>query len=135
MSAALSPPLAWRGEGTLLVAEDEEPIRLLLVQLLTSLGFQVIEAADGHEALAKLRAHAGAVRLLLLDVTMPGLDGAATLRALRVLAPHLPVILMSGYSEGELGDRFTGADLAGFLHKPFTPEDLAARVRRALAEN
>jgi CheY-like chemotaxis protein len=122
--------VAWQGEGTILVADDESCVREVAVQMLRSLGFGVIEAADGEEALTRVRA-SKEIRLVLLDLTMPRLDGAETFRRLHLLRPDLPVILMSGYSELEATSQLAGKGLAGFLPKPFSLKDLAGRVRAA----
>jgi PAS domain S-box-containing protein len=131
------PALAmrWQGEGIILVADDENHVRDVAERMLKTLGFRVIQAGDGEEALARLRESADEVRLVLLDLTMPKLDGEETFRTLHLLWPGLPVILMSGYSEHEASARFTGKGLAGFLAKPFRLEELTERVRSALETN
>jgi PAS domain S-box-containing protein len=121
-----------RGKGLVLVAEDEEGVRTLARHMLELLGHEVVLAADGDEALARLHERAGKVRLVLLDLTMPRRDGEQTLREVRRHWPDLPVLLMSGYSEAELGGRVAGA-ASGFLQKPFTLQDLAGRVDALLA--
>jgi CheY-like chemotaxis protein len=125
---AQEPP---RG-GTILVVDDEDGVRGLALRLLVALGFHVVEAADGPAALDQLRRHAGRIRLVLLDWTMPGLDGEETLRQLRQVAGDVPVILMSGFGEQEVRERFDGLGLSGFLQKPFTRQDLTERVTAAL---
>ncbi len=72
------------------------------------------------------------MRVVVLDLTMPGLDADETLRALRSVRPNLPVILSSGYSESEASRRFAAGDLAGFLPKPYRPYQLLEKVRQAL---
>jgi PAS domain S-box-containing protein len=124
----------WQGEGTVLVADDESCVRDVAAQMLRMLGFRVIPVADGEMALASIRELAEEIRLVLLDLTMPRLDGAETFRTIRMLRPGLPVILMSGFSEQEASSRFAGKGLAGFLAKPFSLEDLAVRVRAALEQ-
>jgi two-component system cell cycle sensor histidine kinase/response regulator CckA len=79
--------------------------------------------------------HRGQVRLVLLDLTMPRLDGEQTLLEMRRVAPGISVVLMSGYSERELSERFAGKGLAGCLEKPFSREDLRRLLRRVLAED
>ncbi len=131
-----APPAGqtWRGAGTILVVDDESWVRDVVTRLLRSLGFTVIVAADGEEALAKFQETPEDFRLVLLDLTMPRLDGVETFRTLHLLRPNLPVILMSGFSEQEASARFAGKGLAGFLSKPFRLEDLTERVRSALAK-
>jgi CheY-like chemotaxis protein len=129
---ALPSSQSWQGEGTVLVADDEGWVRDVTARLLRSLGFQVLLAQDGEEALTRWQAAADEVRLVLLDLTMPKLDGEETFRVLHLLRPDLPVVLMSGFSEHEAAGRFGGKGLAGFLAKPFRLADLAERVRAAL---
>jgi CheY-like chemotaxis protein len=121
-----------RDRGVVLVAEDEESVRTLIRHMLGLLGYEVVMAADGDEALAVLRMRAGEVRLVLLDLTMPRRDGGQTLRELRQRWPDLPVLLMSSYSEAELGPDVTGA-AGGVLQKPFSLRDLAQRLDALLA--
>ena len=73
------------------------------------------------------------VRLVLLDLTMPGQHGGQVLQELRARGAAMPVVLMSGYSESDVGPHFAGLGLAGFLHKPFVAQDLLRRIRGALA--
>src|SRR5262249_49164558 len=101
-------------------------------RMLASLGFRAVMAADGEEALARYREDPEGVRLVLLDLTMPKLDGEEVFRTLHLLRPSLPVVLMSGYSEQEAAARFVGCGLAGFLAKPFKLDELAQKVGAAL---
>jgi CheY-like chemotaxis protein len=115
--------------SAILVADDEESIRSVLAEIIEGLGYEVVASADGAEVLEQLRHQA--VCLALLDGTLPGLDGDL-LREIRRAAPHLPLVLMSGYGQAELGQR-AAVGVAGFLQKPFGPEDVAAILRSALA--
>ena len=126
--------LTWRGEGTVLVVDDEETIRTLAACMLERLGFQALVAEDGQAALERIRAGDEQIRFLLLDLTMPHMSGDETFRAVRLLRPELPVILMSGYSEQEATARFAGQNLAGFLSKPFTCAQLTDIVRQVLGQ-
>jgi CheY-like chemotaxis protein len=116
---------------TILVAEDEASVRELVRTVLTRLGYRVVVAADGQEALAA--AERERPDLLLSDVIMPNLGGPELARRVRALYPDLPILFMSGYTAGAL-DRHslveTGATL---LNKPFTPAVLASAVQLALA--
>lgn len=126
-------PEGWRGEGTVLVADDEETVRVIAARMLEALGFRVILAADGQEAVGRFRADPGSFRLVLLDLTMPRLGGEEAFRELRRVRPDVRVLLMSGYTEQEVTTRFAGKGLAGFLQKPFQLATLLAKVRQALA--
>jgi PAS domain S-box-containing protein len=123
---------ALRGTGEALVADDEEPVRTVSARILQSLGFEVAAAHDGVEAVELLRANPGRFRVVLLDLTMPRMDGARALREIRLLAPELPIVLMSGYSEQELRHRFSGEERIEFLQKPFTRGDVTQTIRTIL---
>ncbi len=121
-----------RARGTVLVVEDEPAVRALVAGILEEQGLEVVQAADGLEALDGLPHYPPDLCVVLLDLTMPRLGAAEVLRELRQSRPQLPVVLMSGYSEHELGERFAGEKLAGFLQKPFTRAELVEKVRSAL---
>jgi PAS domain S-box-containing protein len=125
-------PPAWRGEGTILVVDDEASIRTGASQFLEHAGFTVLTAADGHEAVAVFREHAETVRAVLLDLAMPNMDGATTACALRQIRPDVRLILSSGYTAEEATRHFTDRDLAGFLQKPYALKALLAAVRVAM---
>lgn len=129
--AGASPPTL--GPGLALVVDDEPLIRRATARLLVGLGFEVAVAADGVEALERFRERAGEVRVVVLDVTMPRLDGWATLEALRALRPGLPVILASGYDEARVMSGDHPERPQAFLQKPFDVADLEATIRAALA--
>jgi PAS domain S-box-containing protein len=125
-------PPAWRGEGTILVVDDEAHVRAVAALALEKTGFTVLTAADGQEAVAVFREHATTVRAVLLDLTMPHMDGAATMNELRQIKPDVRVVLSSGYTEEDATRHFTDRDLTGFLQKPYAFKDLLAAVRRAV---
>ncbi len=122
----------WTAEGTLLVVDDEEGVRIVASDLLRSMGFEVITASDGLEALEIYRLAADSIRGVLMDLTMPHLDGVETFRELRRLDPGCRVVLTSGYNEQEAIQDFLGKGLAGFVQKPFLRVDLQRAIRQAL---
>lgn len=122
----------WRGTGTILVVDDEEPVRMVCAGLVESFGFQTIEAADGREAVDIFAQKPNAIALVLLDLTMPNMDGEEAFRELRRIQPDVRVLLMSGFNEQEVSARFTAPGLGGFLQKPFKPEQLRAKLREIL---
>ncbi|MDF1563742.1 MAG: PAS domain S-box protein [Deltaproteobacteria bacterium] len=135
--AAEAPPSqldldAWRGQGTILVVDDEPTIRSISRIGLEMKGFEVLLAEDGHRAIDVYEANADAIVLVVLDMTMPRMDGPETHRQFLARGLKVPVILASGYSEAEATERFSAAGLAGFLPKPFAPAELVAQVRKAL---
>jgi PAS domain S-box-containing protein len=121
---------AYTGSGAVLVVDDEEQVRQIASDMLRSLGFEPVLAVDGQDALNKVVP--GRFRAVVLDLTMPRLDGAQTLALLRQKDERVPVVLMSGYTEGELNERFVGQGLAAFLQKPFTSEGMARALHKAL---
>jgi len=131
--AAAGAPL-WRGEGHVLVVDDEESVRAMLVRALRLFGFTADQAEGGHAALERMRAAAEPYRCVLLDLTMPHMDGEETFRVLRQQYPDLPVLLMSGFNEKDAVSRFGGKGLAGFLQKPFEIENLRRRLMEILAK-
>jgi len=122
----------WRGHGCVLVVDDEQAVRQLARRMLERAGFDVLLASDGREALDVFRAHRTRISLVLLDLTMPSMDGEMTLRALRELDTAVPVLLSSGFSESEMAVRLAGCGLAGFVEKPYTRAELIRCVRAAL---
>ena len=122
----------WRGTGAVLVVDDEESVRLVVRRMLERFGFTVLTAADGYEGLQVLRQHVEKIVAVLLDLTMPGMDGEETFRQMRHLRADVPVILSSGYDEQDVASRFAGKGLAGFIQKPYQPTELIAKLRSVL---
>ena len=118
--------------GLILVVDDEPSVRGVAERILHTAGFTVLTAADGREAVDIFRGHAGDVALVLLDLTMPHMDGEETLRALRDIRSDARVILSSGYTEQEAVNRFTDLGLAGFIQKPYQPQNLVGMIRGLL---
>lgn len=121
-----------RGSETILVAEDHEALRQVAHETLAGLGYQVILAVDGEEAVHKFAANSGRIDLALLDVMLPKLSGTEVFARIREENPELPVILSTGYSPdiSQL-DRVRQSSLP-ILQKPYSPSELARRVREAL---
>ena len=117
-----------RGQGTVLIVEDEESIRSFTRRVLERTGFQVLEAADGRAGLNLFGQYASEIVAVLLDLTMPRMDGQEVLQQLRRLDPNVPVLVMSGYSDLEVSARFAGMGASAFIQKPFHPRDLSALV-------
>ncbi len=123
---------AWRTSGTVLVVDDEEPVRNVSARMLQNWGCQTEVACNGREALAKFRTDPARFAAVLLDLTMPEMDGTATFSALRRIRPGVRVLLMSGFNEQDAVSRFAGKGLAGFLQKPFTPTALQEKLKSIL---
>ena len=123
----------WRGSGSVLLADDEEVVCAVGKQMLERLGFSVLTAPDGREALKVFGEHADEIVCVLLDLTMPHLDGEETFREMRRLYPGVRVILCSGYNEQDATQRFAGKGLAAFIQKPFNLAGLKEKLMAALA--
>ena len=115
-----------RAQGTILVVEDEPPLRRLVASVLAAAGHQVLEAVNGYEAIALAEGHEH-IDLVLTDVIMPGITGPDVVARLRSHRPELAVLYMSGY-DNELIDQKALERTASFLPKPFTPHSLLASV-------
>jgi CheY-like chemotaxis protein len=122
-----------RGKETVLLVEDEAPVRGLAVRVLRNQGYRVLEAANGQEALSVAREHAGEkIHLLLTDVVMPQMGGTELADRLKALRPEIKVVFTSGYTDEAIvrhGVLEPGTD---FLQKPFSPASLAQKVREVL---
>ena len=125
-------PDHWQGAGTILLVDDEESVRIMGVRMLERLGFQVLTAVDGHETLEVYRARRDKIVLVLLDLTMPDLDGDEIFRELRQIDAKARVVLSSGFTQSEIAPRFAGRGLSGFLQKPYTLYELAQCLHGAL---
>jgi CheY-like chemotaxis protein len=126
------PATPWTGDGEVLVVDDEPSVRAVTRALLHRRGFTVCDTESGAEAIELVRAAPDRFRVVLLDLTMPGMNGEQTFRELRRLATDVKVILMSGYNEQEVTRLFVGRGLAAVLQKPFRAEDLDAAIQRVL---
>jgi PAS domain S-box-containing protein len=124
----------WRGEGTILVVEDEEEVREVAERILQDFGFQTIPAVDGRDALDIMESRGSEMTAILMDLSMPRMGGQEALRQLRQSWPDLPVIMMSGYTEESVAPQFNdaGPGVTAFLQKPFFAEDLIGVLRRVL---
>ncbi|MGD1048070.1 MAG: response regulator, partial [Candidatus Krumholzibacteriaceae bacterium] len=94
--------------------------------------FQVLLAADGVEAVDVFRANRGTIDCVILDLTMPRMDGAQALAALRTVSSDVPVILSSGYSQHEISKRYARKGFAGFIEKPYRLSSLGEKIRSVL---
>ncbi len=122
----------FEAHGTVLVVDDEEQVRRAAGRILERMGFEVLSAEDGREAVAIFRSHADEIVLVLLDMMMPRMGGERTFTELRRIRPEVRVVLSSGYNQQEAVDRFVGRGLAGFIQKPYPKDELERVVREAL---
>jgi CheY-like chemotaxis protein len=122
------------GREVVLLVEDEDSVRQLTAIELEELGYRVLQAQDADDAHAAARRHAGPIHLLLSDVVLPGAAGPEVYDRLAVERPELRVLYMSGHAEKKIvHHRILDPGIA-FVEKPFTPEQLAAKVREVLAQ-
>ncbi len=122
----------WRGEGLVLLVDDEVTVRSVGQRMLERLGFQVLAVEDGEQALAALRTHGSEIVAVVLDLTMPRLSGEQTLQQMRRTCPGVRVLLTSGYSQPDAMGRFAAEGSAAFLQKPFQLADLRDKLRALL---
>ncbi|HEX5972194.1 MAG TPA: PAS domain S-box protein [Gemmatimonadaceae bacterium] len=131
--AAMHRDIQQRGEGTILLAEDDDAVRAIARETLERAGYRVLAAADGSQALALAGSHDGPIDLLLTDVIMPGMNGRELAATLTRRRPGLRVLYASGYTDNMLEGQGALTPGVTLLDKPFTPADLAAKVRDVLA--
>jgi len=122
-----------RGEGAVLLVEDESAVRAVARDFLHLFGYDVVEAASGEEALEMFQTHRAKLRAVVTDIVMPGMSGMDLARRLSALQPGIPILLVSGYAH----DSFESADLAregyAFLQKPYMLEDFGRKLAELIA--
>ncbi len=128
-----SAPRSARGSGTVLVVDDEEPVLELTQEFLQRAGFRVLTAATGRAAVDWIRGDAERIDAVVLDLTMPDVDGEETFRAIRRIRPGIPIVLASGYDREHGARRLASEDVSGFVAKPYDPEELVEKIRASLA--
>jgi len=112
---------------------DDAHIRDTAAAMLSTGGFDVLLAEDGYEAVEVYREHSDEIQVVLLDLSMPGIDGEETYRRLKTVNPNVRVILTSGFNEQETTSRFVGKGLASFIQKPYRMADLIHSIEAVLA--
>jgi nitrogen-specific signal transduction histidine kinase/CheY-like chemotaxis protein len=130
----VSPQLgvAARAQGTILLVEDEEAVRALATRILVREGYTVLAASRGDEAVSLFARHQREVTLLVSDLVLPGLGGIEIAQRLREMRPTLKVLLMSGYTDRDVGTIAGESEGMAFMQKPFTPDVLTRRVSELL---
>jgi len=119
------------GSETILLVEDEEMVRALAVQVLSTVGYTVADAANGQEAIGVAEGHKGHIDLLLTDAVMPEMSGMELVDRLQRIRPEMSVLMMSGYSREAMAGAVLSPGIS-LLQKPFTPVDLCRKVREVL---
>ena len=121
------------GQGTILVVDDEELVRTTTARLLEKMGYKVLQAVDGEDAVRAYKEKSDEITLVLLDMAMPVMDGADTFHELKGIDPEVRVLIFSGYSAGATTNGLMDEGAVGFIQKPFLPDKLADAVAKALA--
>jgi len=124
----------WRGSGTVLIVDDDESIVALGKRMLVRLGYEVLTACDGVEAVEVYRKNMDEIVGVILDLTMPRMSGGDAFNEITRIDPQAKVIICSGYDEQEVTRDFAGTDLAGFLHKPYTITELKKKMREIVGQ-
>jgi two-component system cell cycle sensor histidine kinase/response regulator CckA len=119
---------ASRGEGLVLVVDDEVGIRALVQRIVEDFGYTVLVAEHGSQAIELVERTGQEIQLVLLDLAMPVMDGAATAAALLARRPELPIVVMSGLADQEAVRRLENLRISGFVPKPFAPDQLAQAI-------
>jgi CheY-like chemotaxis protein/ketosteroid isomerase-like protein len=131
-AAAPASRTSLRAEGTVLVVDDEASIRVLARHICEDLGLATLAAANGVEAVALFRDRHAEIALVLLDLVMPVMGGAETLRALKAIDPAVPVVMSSGYDTADAVSDLPTSEIAGFLQKPYHPDEVERMVGEVL---
>jgi CheY-like chemotaxis protein len=129
-----APERAASRRARILVVDDDEGVLPALDALLRRLGYDVVTATSGEQGLAIFREQGGELDCVLLDMTMPGMDGVAAYRELDRIRPGVKVVLSSGFAEEDLTIKFAGLGIAGFLEKPYSRERLQAVLEGLLGQ-
>ncbi|MBW1873755.1 MAG: response regulator, partial [Deltaproteobacteria bacterium] len=122
----------WQTSGTVLLVDDEETIQVVARRMLEHLGLTVLTAGHGRQALEIFTEQADKIDCVLLDLTMPYMDGEECFRELRRIKKDVKVILTSGYNEHDFISRFAGKGLAGFIQKPYRFRKLIGQLKKVL---
>jgi len=122
----------WKGSGTALVIDDEETVREIASAMLKERGFSVVTANDGVEGVEMFRQYKEQITIVLLDMTMPRMNGEQCFSELRRISPDVRVLLSSGYNEQDATDHFAGKGLAGFIQKPYSANFLTEKIQSIL---
>ncbi|PKN12225.1 MAG: hypothetical protein CVU69_08515 [Deltaproteobacteria bacterium HGW-Deltaproteobacteria-4] len=122
----------WQGSGTILLAEDEEQVKTIAIILLQELGFTVLDAANGKEALELYQQNAADITLVVTDMGMPVMNGYELFHKLKQLNPQLPIIISSGFGEGDISSKIPSEEIAGLINKPYRFEHLREVLRSAV---
>ena len=117
-----------QSKGTILVVDDEAPVRSVTAHLLRRYGYEVLTAADGREGVETYQRHAESISLVMLDMTMPELSGDEVFREIRRIRPDARIIVTSGQIEDNPAGRFSGSGMYSYLQKPYQAAELRQKL-------
>ncbi len=123
---------AQRRPDAILLIDDDLTVRTVTSRALKAFGYEVLIAADGASGVQVFEANADRLACVLLDMTMPGMNGEQAFAAMKQLRDDVRVVLMSGYAEYDAAERFSGSGLAGFIQKPYELDTLREAIERAV---
>jgi CheY-like chemotaxis protein len=126
--ATIEKPLS----GVVLVVDDEKPVLKICTKMAQLCGFTVITACDGIDAVAKFRTHADDIDIVLMDLTMPNMDGITAMKEIYLIRPNAKIILSSGFNNEELSERIKGQHPSGFIRKPYSMKLLEKEFQRVM---
>jgi len=124
---------SWQGVGTVLVVDDEDTVRTIIGEMIKALGFDLLTAVDGLEGIEVFKQHADVIDLVILDMSMPNVDGEEAFKEIQKIRPGARVVLTSGYTQQETIGELTGDGPSGFLQKPFGIATLRQQILEVLA--
>jgi len=130
--AAEARESGWKVQNPILIVDDEEVVLQTASAMLRNTGYEVALAENGRQAVDLFRERDGRFALVLLDLTMPVMGGPQTIRLLKAIRPEVPVLVSTGFTEETAMRRFAGADIAGFIQKPYTMHALVEKIRSVL---
>jgi CheY-like chemotaxis protein len=120
---------AWHGSGTILLVEDEVQVKSIAIILLQGLGFTILAAENGKEALELYQQNAADISLVITDMGMPVMNGYELFYKLKQLDPLLPIIISSGFGEGDIDSKIPREEIAGLINKPYNFDQLREVLR------
>jgi DNA-binding NtrC family response regulator len=123
----------WKGSGTILLVEDEEQVLFIAKAILKAMGFTVIGAVNGKEALELYLNNAAEITFVITDMGMPVMGGYELFRELKKINPELPIIISSGFGDSDVTARIPREEIAGLINKPYGPDQLR-EVLKGVAE-
>ncbi|MGN6386271.1 MAG: PAS domain S-box protein [Verrucomicrobiota bacterium] len=126
-------PEKWTGKGTVLVVDDDPNVRAVTSRMVEASGFEVLQAVDGRHAVEVFREKKESISAVVLDLTMPNLNGDEAFEQMQEIQPDVKVLLVSGFSESSKSSLLINKGLSAFLQKPFKPEELKQQLRSMLA--